>query len=87
MYVHDVDWNNHRAYSIGGYKNDIDDRGVYIQMENKKYTDITMTYNSGKALVFVSYIDMNINVYTLSFLTYRKVCDNSIHDISLMNKQ
>ena len=25
-----VNWNNHRTYSIGGYKNDIDDGGVYI---------------------------------------------------------
>ena len=50
-----------------------------------------MTYNSDNALVFAIYIYiytyMNNTVYTLLFLTYGEVCNNSINSNSFMNKQ
>ena len=67
------DWNNHKTYSIGGHEDDTGDGGLWL-------TTLAMPWS-------LLYIYLNITVYTILFLRYGGVWNNSINDDSLMNKQ
>ena len=71
--LHCDDWNNHKTYSIGGHEDDTGDGGLWL-------TTLAMPWS-------LSYTYIYITVYTILFLRYGGVWNNSINDDSLMNKQ